>query len=354
MAVWCTGLTASSSSELEAHFNYWRISGDEDFRRVRKAAAKDFLEIGVMVSDPSQVGHVCLYIPQSIKGESITDCGGYFSKPEIAQGIFNELLSTAQVAGPGNRCIELRKGADLFCRVHRFMPKDNGIDSSELTIADFAGGTLLTITRQALNETSLQQTNPIRTYFRIRVLIETDGVPAFIRTVPTPDRFLQSGFDEIEYIDFRLNEARTLPPQVETRMRDEGANLHMKLTLVAFLTAVPVRSGLSVSNTQFHKLRLLEHGLWSGYVPGGIPDGMMVYHWKRHSVTGIGDFSAFVKLQTRRTGRKTLLTYLGVAFVFGIAGNLAASALENWWSSPAVSTPASSTPSDSARIGGTK
>ncbi len=151
---------------------------------------------------------------------------------------------------------------------------------------------------------------------------------AFVRAIPTPDRLLQSGFEEVEYIDFRLNEARTLPEQVETMMRTELANMRIKLRLVAFLTAVPVRSELSVSHRQSHKLRLLEHQLWNKYVPGGIPEGMMVYHWKEDRPNGIDDFSAFVKLQTRRSGRSTLIKYLAVAFLFGVLGNLAASSLE--------------------------
>jgi hypothetical protein len=147
-----------------------------------------------------------------------------------------------------------------------------------------------------------------------------------VRQIPTPDRLLQSGFNEIEYIDFRLNEARTLPTSIENRMRSDGSKADIKLKLVAFLTAVPVSAELSASNTQFHKLRPLEHQLWSPYVPSGIPEGMMVYHWKRSEQEGIADFSAFVKLQSRRSGRWTFSKYLLIAFLFGVLGNLTASA----------------------------
>jgi hypothetical protein len=55
---------------------------------------------------------------------------------------------------------------------------------------------------------------------------------------------------------------------------------------------------------------------------------MMVYHWREIDPAGIKDFSAFVKMQTRRTGRQILNNYLIIAFAFGVLGNLTASAIE--------------------------
>ena len=331
MAVWCIPRSPEMESAAEAHFNYWRISGDEDFRRLASYEVSDFLEIGVMLDDPSKIDRVCIYIPQTVDPKSVTDCSEHFSRPSIAQGIFNEVLSASASGRPGPRYIELRKGPEVFCRVYRFLNNGSQLDASELAVGSYAEGTLLTITRHAVDQTYTPETLAIPTYFRIRIRVGRAKDSAFVRTVPTPDRLLQSGYDEVEYIDFRLNEARTLPEQIEAMMRADQANVGIKLRLVAFLTAVPVQSELSVSNPQSHKLRLLEHELWNDYVPGGIPEGMMVYHWKRDAPQGLSDFSAFVRLQTRRTGRSTLLKYLAIAFLFGVFGNLCASALEWTW-----------------------
>jgi hypothetical protein len=332
LAVWCAPRVNSTSSAIDAHFNYWRIAGDEEFARTAKKEAKkevnDFLEIGVMLDDPHQIERVYIYLPQLIADVAITDCSDYFAEPNLAQGIFNEVLAVGWAAPPGPREVELRKGADMFCRVHKFMTVDEQLDPADLDVTPFADGTLLTITRQALDEACIRKSPPAPTYFRIRVNQGKSDDTPFITRIPAPDRLFQSGFDEIEYIDFRLNDARTLPAQVEARMRGDQAGMAIKLRLVAFLTAVPVLSALSVSNTQFHKLRLLEHQVWNGYVPTGIPTGMMVYHWKQSSPAGITDFSAFVKLQTRRSGRWTLFRYLGIAFLFGLLGNLVASVVE--------------------------
>lgn len=154
----------------------------------------------------------------------------------------------------------------------------------------------------------------------------------FVEDIPVYDRFLLSGYDQIEYLDFRLNEARTLPTEVERRISSDQPLGTTRIKLVAFLTAVPVSSELSVANTEFHKMRLLEYAIWSAYAPG-LPRGMVVYHWKKSAPPSrsVDSFSAFVKLQTRHSGSETLLKYLLFAFAFGIFGNLVAG-----WAQPYV------------------
>jgi hypothetical protein len=128
-------------------------------------------------------------------------------------------------------------------------------------------------------------------------------------------------------LDFRLNEARTLPSRIETLMR-AGNGLIVPTVLVAFLTAVPVQSDVTtISWDKTHKKRLLEDDLWAKYVPTGIPRGMTVIHWKDEGTDEkpIRDFSAFVKMQTRLVSWPLLLTSFAIAFAFGIAGNLSAS-----------------------------
>lgn len=53
-----------------------------------------------------------------------------------------------------------------------------------------------------------------------------------------------------------------------------------------------------------------------------------MFQWREIDPAGIKDFSAFVKMQTRRTGRQILKNYLIIAFAFGVLGNLTASAIE--------------------------
>ena len=49
VGVWCVLRSGANSSTFEAHFNYWRIAGDEDFRRRARDLVKDFIEVGVLL-----------------------------------------------------------------------------------------------------------------------------------------------------------------------------------------------------------------------------------------------------------------------------------------------------------------
>lgn len=329
MAVWCVPRDGSKSTDLETHFNYWHIANEKEARGSRSST--DFVEVGLMVNDIAQIERLCIYIPVEVKPASIKDCAPFLAKGEFAQGIFNEVLATtASVPGGARRVVLLNQDNSIFCRVHLFGTNDDVIDQSELEVVHQHGGTVLSITRAAVDQACLNTAPTAPSYFRLRFHLDgrRDQNP-FVKVIPTPDRLLQSGFDEIEYLDFRVNEARTLPMPIETRMKtDRAAGGEVVLKLVAFLTAVPVNSELTVSNTPSHKIRLLEHGLWKNYAIG-IPNGMVVYHWKREHKCDrpITDFSAFVKLETRRSSRKILAKYLFIAFLIGLLGNLAASGL---------------------------
>jgi len=338
IAVWCAEFSGAAKTEYEVHANYWRLSGDADF--VREAGnVSDLLEIGVRVDDPGAVDHIGIFLPFKVSREEVEDCSKYFAGTAIAQGIFNDVLRVT-MAGPGGpRCIELSGPSGPLCRVHCFsFNTGSGIAPEELDVQDEAYGTLLTIRRSALaTAATAAAAAPADAYFRLRVPTAGGGLLTVLRP---RDHALQSGYEVIEYIDFRLNEARTLPTTVETRMRGAGTNA-AELKLVAFLTAVPILSSITVSSSQSHKMRVLEHDLWTPYVPGRLPKDMMVYHWKRERgfipdptvalrVPGppIQDFSAFIKMSTRRTSRRTLVLYLAIAFIFGVLGNLCASLIE--------------------------
>jgi len=216
-----------------------------------------------------------------------------------------------------------------------FAIDNQNIASQHLNISHQQDGTLLSIEDAILNDARTLFTDGSPAYFRLRVAVGEGENNPIVRAVPKLDKFLQSSYDEIEYLDFRVNEARTLPDLLESQMRQENGDA-IKMRVVAFLTAIPMQSDISVANTPSHKMRLLEHNQWNTYIVGGIPEGMMVYHWKREEApastqtaltsasTEINDFTAFVKLTTHRCSRRVWLIYLGIAFVLGIGGNIAA------------------------------
>jgi hypothetical protein len=328
MAVWCEHKSNAAGAAAEVHFNYWRIAGDAAFVRSSKGTAKDFIEIGVLLSQAPHVEKVNIYLPGQPSIWRIEDCGPYFKEPYIAQAIFSERLSSNTAEGP-QRVDLLRPNQSHFCRVHIFPTDDATISPDQLVRTSVASGTLLTIARHALDEACYKLPSETPVYFRLRAYHSGTGdMSPFVKRIKPKDRFLHTGHSVVDYLDFRLNEARSLPSQIETLMRS-GSGSRVPHKLSAFLTAVPVQSDVTtISWEKLHKKRLLEDDLWMSYVPSGIPRGMIVFHWREVATAerpSIEDFSGFVKMQTRLVSWPVLLISIAIAFILAVLGNLVAS-----------------------------
>lgn len=348
MAVWFTtekGAVGEPSAEI--HLNYWRVP------KTSARTAQDFLEVGVLISEPDTVNQIYVYLPSAWGLGNITDCGPLFKDVDIANGIFNRPLRCTD--GRMNY-VDLSEGDEPFCRVHKFATNGNTISDDQLRLQPADGGTILSISSEALNSVRNQLPAKGRIYFRLRALIKSAPNP-FLKVISPQDRLLQSGFEEIEYVDVRVNEPRTLPLSIEERMRSDGAGPKVRIEVLAFLAAVPVLSELIVSSLGTHKMRVLEDDIWPRYVGFELPRGMMVYHWKevpKKGAESIEDFSVFIKLQTRRTGLSIVWQYLLLALVFGVCGNLIASCIDrNYIARPTPGSseaqPPKSKPEDGAK-----
>lgn len=323
IAFWCERTAARVEAEAEFHVNLWHFSN-------RKLS--DFIEIGVMPNNPSALSAIRLYLPFPVRREDIKDLGPEFASTELAQGIFNETLSSTKK--PNGKSVELKIGFDTYCHVHLFSPDNGLIESSELDVSNKDGGALVTITSTALESLARQCNGDTeRGYFRLRILPPRHDTRPFVTSIKPKDRAWTSGFEEIEYIDCRLNEARTLPTSIEA-YADAAEHGLADVSRIVFLAVVPVTSTITSSHAEWHKSRLLETEIWRDYVPHDLDDGMVVYHWRKSFESAahntLQGFSAFVKLQTRKTGMWVICVYLVLAFLLGVVGSLTASFVQ-WW-----------------------
>ncbi|ATF18235.1 hypothetical protein [Phaeobacter gallaeciensis] len=327
IAFWCERAAADAAVQTEFHVNLWHFSGTK---------RRDFIEIGVMPSDASALSAIRIFVPFPLQREDIQDLGPEFASTELAQGIFNETLSSTKK--PNGKSVELKVGANNYCHVHLFSPEDGSIDPCELNVVEKDGGTLISITSMALGSLARQSNgNPESGYFRLRLLPPKHDTRPFVTAIKPKDRAWTSGFEEIEYIDCRLNEARTLPTSVEASA-DAAQHGLADVSRIVFLAVVPVASSITSSHAEWHKSRLLETQIWKDYVPHGLEDGMVVYHWRKkfedRGQNALQGFSAFVKLQTRKTSLMVIGIYVLVALALGVVGSLTASAVQ-WWVSGA-------------------
>jgi hypothetical protein len=319
IAIWCEKKDGARETGVEFHVNLWHFSSKE---------RSDFFELGIMPEDPNDLDCIKIFLPIPLSRNEVQDLGPSFQSIELAQGIFNEPLS-CRISSNG-KIVELREEDSVYCQVYIFSADDGVIDESELTFKSQGSGTLLTITRQALNSLGSESELPQHGYFRLRIMPKDPTQATFLTIIRPKDRAWTSGFDVIEYIDCRMNEARTLPDWVEAAFRSAEHGV-ANTKLIAFLAVVPVVSSVTSSHTEWHKSRLLERRIWETYVPQGLEDGMVVYHWKKNFPQSkekrFSSFSAFVKMQTRKSGRAIILTYLTMAFILGVLGSLSGSIL---------------------------
>ncbi|WP_282129117.1 hypothetical protein [Roseobacter litoralis] len=320
IAFWCENADVGIQSSAEFHVNLWHFSNKK---------RSDFFEIGILVKDPAALSAIRVYVPFSVGYNEVEDLGERFANPELAQGIFNEALSSTRKEN--GRSVELTEGDEIYCQVHVFSPDAGNIDSGEMTIHPKDGGSLITITSDALVSLSRQsQSDGTKGYFRLRISPKPYGTRPFVTEITPKDRAWSSGFEVIEYIDCRMNEARTLPNSVAAAA-DAASFGVAETSRVVFLAVVPVVSSVTSSHAGWHKSRLLETEIWKGYVPDGLDDGMVVYHWRK-SFEGdtskrLQGFSAFVKMQTRKTDLRIIALYVGVALIIGAVGSLIATSL---------------------------
>ena len=171
IAIWCVPRPNSTPTEIEAHFNYWRLAGDKSFSKSRtlQGTVKDFIEIGVLVDHIHQVESICLFVPTFIEREQVIDCSRSLAQAEFAQGIFNEVITVTAPAPGGPQCVVLHDQANaIFTRVHCFTPGPSDLDTSELALATQNDGTVLTITPAAI-QGACGHAPQAKTYFRLRV-----------------------------------------------------------------------------------------------------------------------------------------------------------------------------------------
>ncbi len=326
------------NASVELHFNLWRLPTRSWWRKLRALRWRDtadFIEVGVLLDKPDQIKEISIFLPFAVEKSSVEDCGPRFREQKIAEGIFNENISVEIPPAQDGAYVELKINGGTFCRVHQFEKAHAVISDNHLKLSTVDHGTTLRVTQDAVEAAAHGISLGGKSYFRLRVNLPDASVSPFVQPIRPSDWALQSGFEAIELINFRLNEMRTLPGSVQNLLRSNGASPNARVRLIAFLAAVPAIADMTSSNTPSHKSRTLESDIWDSYVKHGLPEDVAVYHWKKSKdLDGgedpISDFSAFVKLKQRRAGLGTVLVYLLVAFAFGVCGNLTASWLEGW------------------------
>lgn len=357
------------ASHTSLHVNYWQFIDNHDERKcklIRKASDSfrklfnknneiyDALDIGLMIPKNEAIEKISFYLPLTTDIKSIQDLSGFFNSQKIAAAVFNENLG---VTKSPDGYVSLTKGKDnnqtTYCFVQNLTKDGQGhISPKALEIKEQDSGVIISITNESLKRafSSKKGGNDDNTprYFRLRIPILKSQPNPIIHTITPRDKLINSGYDSIKYIDFRLNESRLLLDDIESEIEDKQGKFILPVNRIDFLLAAKLQADVVGGSQQFHKSRFLEPSLWKDYfhddydkknIHNHIDRGMVVYHWKKalpdlpqdkktgDDMTFFEDFITFVKFKERLSNLKLIIKYALWSFLIGLIGSLIGSLL---------------------------
>jgi hypothetical protein len=284
----------------------------------------DALDLGFRVSKATSVASVHLFVPFAVDAGSISDLGGLLADAEIAIAIFNE---DAKVTGsPQNQpSFSIRLGsAELSC--WKLQPATDlrfeGLQSSNSKV-----GTVITFEPRVFAVDS----DLTERYVRFRIILSSEADAAFFTRYDPPDRRLLSGFDEIEVVDFRFNEARNLPRNVIEKMTGG-----LQIREINYFVIRNITDDLIISHSDLKKCRTLESSVWTRYVQGDQTTPLrnaIIYYWQKLNgpTDSIKDYNALARFRRRKTDLRAIGWFVLSTLVIGIIAGLVSGAVVTYF-----------------------
>ncbi|SIT83577.1 hypothetical protein [Pontibacter indicus] len=305
---------------LTIHLNYWQVNERLKKRLfIPRRREISFLDAGILLDKPSLVEIVYIFIPFSSVSNKIQveDLGKLLKeRPELVYAIFNEKFKVS--VSTGSKIINVTDDSRPDKNFNIYVLDD----ATDIEYEEKFNGTLLKI---KVPNGILQSEIPL--YFRIRIkgpFVDT------LRVVYRPkNRLFESGFSEIEVLDFRVQEIRNLNP---TLLEEMSINKSFDLKKIHLLILRSARDELMFNSGNLHSSRILERGLWKSYFSEDIIlDDIFAYHTKSAKTTNgsaLEDFIVGFKFKVERVSVRTILAYLGIALVLSYFVELTASDLK--------------------------
>lgn len=309
---------ASDSSGIHVHLNFWKLP---------KCNA---IDIGINFPLFTH-GSVNLFINtnEEIVGTDITPD---LKRDDIINTIFNEFISTASCPKQTEcrKAERAGKRLDAFC-ICCF--------SNPLSKKRFAGGTLIKF--NISNKDCDKSCGCLRQYIRLRLTGKA------VKNIYVKDNIPSSQFQyytsNINFLDFRLNNARSLPQSIlEYRKR------YPILSCVRCFVMLESGEELLLHNKEYKKVRVIEKDKWYQYLdeirkyiknpnenkivsffkwftPNGKKRNKVIlaYQWNLDEPSQ--EFSLFTKIKRSELSWKTFLLYAVFAFFIGFVPSIIAS-----------------------------
>ncbi|MFV8671604.1 hypothetical protein ACNRC9_21715 [Ralstonia pseudosolanacearum] len=230
----------------QLHVNLWDMAG------------RQYLDIGVMVSNPSATKEVWVDIPWKLNEESVIDLGAKLDGEKMITAIFNEL---AEYTGESekeyaNVKLELNNGEERHFFVVRLARRHFNFEYQPMPI----GSTRIKIGWPSREDEGVSPTKAL--YLRIRVRSVPPDV--FFSTFRQRDRNLLSSTTITRLFDFRVNVRRGIPDEI---LLGEQRLQFPQFEKIHLFAIVDRGIELAFHSGNFKGSRSLEdEGIWNSYL----------------------------------------------------------------------------------------
>lgn len=327
MAIWCTDNNNSIPEiinyEIDVHLNFWKLP------------AFNCLDIGIMFpkkfsDDDDFIKYIYIYI--NIKKIFIKDITKKLEKQETRHIIFNEFIPTTDCGVRFPSCKIAERNKEKFF----INCKENIIEQTE----DEYGTTLKIDTENDMlpNCCNLQ-------YKRFRIYDDL-YTEIFIDNI-APHSILQYYTTHLSYLDFRLNDVRSLPEEKSKMIRESPMLRHTR-----FLLMIGNKENIILDTYEPKRIRTIEKDKWEEYMNGDKrkPESkkehlkrvvksiyyrllwgknesgvILAYQWNNDDKR---DFSLFVETKKDIVGIVKILIIMGVVILLGALGSCLANHID--------------------------
>lgn len=300
--------------KVKLHLNLWKLIVKEG---AKKGKYRHFLDIGLMIPDPSNIANINIYTPFTVAKEGVEDLGKCFrDNSELVAAIFNKPYSVK--LPPINKILPIEDSGNRTQFYIYMVDFKNDIKK----IRRAYGGSIISIKVR-----SDEETKPI--YYRIRITSDKlERLSAFSKPA---SQWLESNYTNTEMVDFRVNEKRNLDGSLKEEMHRDG---EVDFRDVDLFIMREFACDYIYSHDERIRSRRLEEDLWGSYVGNDCEcDNLIAYHWKWKNEPS---FNAFVKYKFTTSDKKTVTRFIlflfGIALVGGFLAALLMHLINIWWS----------------------
>jgi len=326
---------SKDSEAVKLHFNLWDV-----YTKKNKKAT--FLDVGLHIDNVNDVEEIMMFFPFNIDDSDVIDLHGCLSNDsELVRTIFNQNLSFDSVS---HSLSFVRFDGNLNSPffIHAVPFSNPKMVLLEKKNYQYNGGyltsTLIIFQKdylECIGKAQSEQSSSGRIsnsgYFRFRIPLKKREI--FISDYKPKHALLTGSLNKSEIVDFRVNEARSLPP--ELYHEKDVRKMEFCVSKIDYFLVKDAWCEFQTSHGSFKKARTLEKSFWSKYLLYKNSfnsldkilenkDSMVIYHWVKNvdKDEPFVSFSAFSKFIEQRSDWTTILAYVFVIVIISIVSNI--------------------------------